>query len=258
MTAAATAPERPSTAPRRPALDRQTAARLAADEYRLFVEQLRELGPDDWRRPTACPAWDVHAMVCHVLGSAEMFGSTVEQMRQLRSARRRGGLFVDALTAVQVEKHVHRSPDELLERLPAAVERAARRRARLPGVMRRRTLAGQPVEPTGTQTEAWTIAYVVDTILTRDTWVHRSDIALATGRSMALTPDHDGVVVADVAAEWAQRHGQPCRLTLSGPAGGSWEWGEGGPALELDAVEFCRTVSGRAPGTGLLATPVPF
>lgn len=27
---------------------------------------------------------------------------------------------------------------------------------------------------------------------------------------------------------------------------------------ELDAVEFCRIVSGRAPATGLLATEVPF
>jgi hypothetical protein len=28
--------------------------------------------------------------------------------------------------------------------------------------------------------------------------------------------------------------------------------------LALDAVEFCRILGGRAPGTGLLATIVPF
>ena len=50
-------------APRVSALDRAVAMRLAADEYTLFVEQLRELTPDDWRRPTPCPGWDVHAMV---------------------------------------------------------------------------------------------------------------------------------------------------------------------------------------------------
>jgi hypothetical protein len=71
------------------------------------------------------------------------------------------------------------------------------------------------------------------------------------------------VLVADVAAEWAQRHGQSCTLTLTGPAGGTWSWGAGGPSLQLDAVEFCRLLAGRGEvpdvdGRDLLATPVPF
>ena len=73
---------------------------------------------------------------------------------------------------------------------------------------------------------------------------------------MTLTPDHDGAIVADVVAEWAQRHGQPYRLTLTGPAGG--DWGTGGQAIEMDAVQFCRVLSGRGEGSGLLATEVPF
>jgi hypothetical protein len=73
-----------------------------------------------------------------------------------------------------------------------------------------------------------------------------------------LTPDHDGRIVADVVAEWAAAHRRPYRLTLAGPAGGTWSTGEDGASLALDAVEFCRTVSGRAPGTGLLAHAVPF
>jgi hypothetical protein len=75
---------------------------------------------------------------------------------------------------------------------------------------------------------------------------------------MALTPEHDGVLVADVVAEWAQRHGQRCSLTLTSPAGGTWTWGADGPAYELDAVRFCRILSGRATGEGLLTTRVPF
>jgi len=59
-------------------------------------------------------------------------------------------------------------------------------------------------------------------------------------------------------AEWAQRHAQPCRLHLTGLAGGTWVFGSGAPALELDAVEFCRILSGRARGAGLLTTEVPF
>ncbi len=73
-----------------------------------------------------------------------------------------------------------------------------------------------------------------------------------------LTADHDGVIVADVVAEWATRHRQPFTLHLTGPAGGTWVSGEGGPLIETDAVEFCRVLSGRGHGDGLLATQVPF
>jgi uncharacterized cupin superfamily protein len=106
--------------------------------------------------------------------------------------------------------------------------------------------------------ERWTFGYLIDTILTRDTWMHRVDTAQATGREMTLSADHDGVLIADAAAEWAGRHGQPVRLCLTGPAGGIWEWGQGGPRIEFDAVEFCRILSGRAAGDGLMSQEVPF
>ena len=57
--------------------------------------------------------------------------------------------------------------------------------------------------------ETWTFGYMFETILTRDTWMHRIDTAKATGRPLVLTADHDGVLVADVVAEWAARHGAP-------------------------------------------------
>jgi hypothetical protein len=95
-------------------------------------------------------------------------------------------------------------------------------------------------------------------VLSRDTWMHRIDTARATGHDPELTPGHDGVLVADIVAEWASRHGRPFALTLTGPAGGRWRHGQGGPETELDAVEFCRILSRRAPGDGLLTTEVPF
>jgi hypothetical protein len=88
--------------------------------------------------------------------------------------------------------------------------------------------------------------------------MHRVDITRATGREMVLTADHDGRLVADVVAEWARRHGQPFTLHLTGPAGGVFTQGTGGDELTLDAVEFCRTLSGRANGAGLLTQEVPF
>lgn len=243
--------------PWRRAVDRTTAMRLAAAEYGRFADALRSLAPEDWKRRTACPAWDVHAVACHVLGMAELSASPIEQARQMRAAGRRGGLFIDALTELQVDKHVHRSSPDVLERLAAVGARATRGRRLTPAPLRGVRMQ-QAADEKGEQVETWTLGFLVDVILTRDTWMHRSDVAAATGRPMTLTPEHDGVLVADVAAEWASRHGQPCTLTLTGPAGGRWTWGSAGPGIELDAVEFCRVLSGRGRGEGLLATRVPF
>jgi uncharacterized protein (TIGR03083 family) len=206
--------------------------------------------------------WDVHAMACHVLGMADFSASVPEQVRQMRAARKTGGLFIDALTSLQVAKHVSRPPAEVVARLGQVGPRAAAGRRRTPALVRRFTLADQPIDETGTQTEKWRLGYLVDVILTRDTWMHRSDIAAATGRAMALTAEHDGVLVGDIVAEWAARHGRPCTITLTGPAGGTWTFTGGGggdpAALELDAEEFCRILAGRGSGDGLLATRVPF
>lgn len=261
MTAMVDAPV--ACSPRRPAIPRNVAMPLAAQEYDRFVAQLRELSPDDWSKPTACPEWDLHAMACHVLGMAEFAASVRERVRQMRAARRAGGLFIDALTALQVSKHIARSPAAVVDRLAEVAPHAAAGRRRTPALVRRMALAEQPVDERGAQTEKWTLGYLTDVILTRDTWMHRSDVAAATGRAMTLTPEHDGILVADVAAEWAARHGKPCMLTLTGPAGGTWTFNGiragGDPAVhEFDAVEFCRILSGRGRGVGLLATRVPF
>jgi hypothetical protein len=112
----------------------------------------------------------------------------------------------------------------------------------------------------GDHVERWSNGYLVDVILTRDTWMHRMDVARATGRLPELTAEHDGRIVADVVEEWAERHGRPYRLELTGPAGGTF--GRGAPELAMDAVDFCRVLSGRQPTTPaeheLLDTPVPF
>jgi hypothetical protein len=75
--------------------------------------------------------------------------------------------------------------------------------------------------------------------------------------------DHDGVIVADIVAEWTRRHGQPYRLELTGPAGGNWSSDPSSEEIVMPAADFCRILAGR-PGPdvgqpwGLLATQVPF
>jgi uncharacterized protein (TIGR03083 family) len=247
-----TAPNGPRTA----ALPHGAAMRLASTEYERFLDLLRALEPGDWTKPTECPGWDVRALASHVLGVVEMAASIRENSRQLKLARRRGGAFIDALTGLQIEERQHMTPEQITGRLAARAPRAARARRRAPGFIRHRVMPD--MQQVGGRDEAWTIGYLIDVVLTRDPWMHRADVARATGASHKLTADHDGVIVADVVAEWATRHRQPFTLHLTGPAGGTWVSGEGGPPIETDAVEFCRVLSGRGHGDGLLATQVPF
>jgi uncharacterized protein (TIGR03083 family) len=245
----------PST-PRAAALSRDTAMRLAATEYQRFLDLLRALSPGDWARPTECPGWDVHAMAAHALGMVELAASIREQRRQFKLARGRGGVLIDALTGLQVDERQHMTPEQIIARFAARAPKAARARRRTPGFIRGRTMPER--QPVGGRDEAWTIGFLVDIILTRDPWMHRADICRATGADHVLTAEHDGVLVADVVAEWSARHGQPCALRLTGPAGGSWETGDGGQLIETDAVGFCRALSGRGHADGLLAVQVPF
>ncbi|NKE62087.1 maleylpyruvate isomerase family mycothiol-dependent enzyme [Lentzea sp. PSKA42] len=226
--------------------------RLAKTEYERFLALLEGLAPQDWSKPTGCPGWDVRAMAAHLLGMAEMSASMREGMRQVKLAQARGGVLVDALTALQVEERAGMSPAQIVARYAEVTPRAVKARRRTPWFARRHKMP--TTETVNGREEAWTLGFVTDVIMTRDPWMHRTDIAKATGAPMVLTADHDGVLVDDVVHEWAERHGRPFTLHLTGPAGGTW--GSDGPKLEFDAVEFCRALSGR--GTAPLDTEVPF
>jgi uncharacterized protein (TIGR03083 family) len=247
-----------------PAIKRPTAMRLAQTEYRRVADAVDALRPEDWIRPTVCTEWDVRQLVAHIAGQANLFSTPLELARQMRGAKARqrpGQAEIDALTALQVEERQHLGPDELRADLRWVGPRGARGRRRVPGFVRRRRLPG--AEVVNGVPETWSVGYLTDVILTRDPWMHRLDLARATGHDLVLTPDHDGVIVADVVAEWGRRHGQPYRLELTGPAGGRWSFGTGGDEIVMDAAGFCRILSGRPSADGgqsgrLLATQVPF
>jgi uncharacterized protein (TIGR03083 family) len=247
---------RSAAPPRRSALDRGTAMRLAATEYGRYLDQLRTLDAADWERPTDCTLWDVRELAGHCLGMAEFAAALRTAVRQNVAASRRGGVFIDALTGLQVQENARLSSAQLVARYAEVAPRAVRGRRRRAAILGRVPMPG--AQTINGVAERWTFGYLVETILTRDTWMHRIDTARATGHDLVLTPDHDGAIVTDVVAEWADRHGQRYTLTLTGPAGGRWRAGSDGPELELDAVEFCRVLSGRGHGEGLLGVEVPF
>jgi uncharacterized protein (TIGR03083 family) len=240
-----------------PVLGHDEAMRLAEVEYDRLLAVTDELREDEWSQPTECPGWDVKDMLGHVLGMLELQSDGEERVRQIKTAAgiaaQTGGLRLDALTALQVREHATLAPGELTRALHAAVPRALAARSAFTAEQRAATYESElPGEA------PWTIGYLFDIIHTRDPWIHRTDISRAIGREVALSADHDGRIVADVVVDWARRHGQAFTLTLSGPAGDAFCAGAGGGDLDLDAVEFCRILSGREHGTGLLATSVPF
>jgi uncharacterized protein (TIGR03083 family) len=241
------------------AITRSEAEGLARTEYARVADQLRSLAADDWTKPTDCPLWDVRAIAGHTLGMLSTFTGVRRLIGEMRAAQKaatqNGGPLVDSLTARQVAANADLSTEELIAAIDALGPQAAVWRAQAPRPLRwmpmRQEVGGAP--------ETWRMAYLLDVILTRDAWMHRVDIARATHQQMVLTPDHDGRIVTDVVAEWARRHGQAFTLSLTGPAGGTFVAGDGtGEAITIDAVEFCRTLSGRTEAVGLLSQEVPF
>lgn len=232
---------------------------LGATEYQRFIDLLRTLNPEDWARPTDCSQWDVRATVAHSLGSIELNASLREMAHQMRTATKRakasGNPMVDELTALQVRERASITPAELLVRIETVAPRAIAGRRRMPSLLRRLVKVDTP--PPFKQ---MTLGYLCDTIFTRDVWMHRVDICRATGKNMVLTDDHDGRLVAAIVGEWAGHHGEAFDLVLDGPAGGHFRQGYGGEQLRLDAVEFCRILSGRdvASARGLMSSEVLF
>jgi uncharacterized protein (TIGR03083 family) len=234
---------------------------LQGSELERTLAMLRELGADQWNTPTDCPAWDVRAMYQHVLGACEAGASMRENVHQLRAGyahrRANGGPLEAGLSNVQVRERAELTPDQIVDRLTEIAPKTVRGRRRVPGLVR--NVAKLKID--GPVYETWKLGYLIDTIYLRDTWMHRVDTAHALGILPQLSADHDGRIVADVVAEWARRHGQPFVLELTGPAGGTYSQEPDAATVErlsLDAVEFCRTLAGREPATGLLATVVPF
>jgi uncharacterized protein (TIGR03083 family) len=250
---------RSDAAPRRPRIDRGLAMRLAAAEYARCAQLLARLEPEHWSAPTVNTGWDVRDTAGHMLGMMQMmssvpqlFGQMSTSMREARKAK--APVSIDFLTALQVRRNAGLTTAELIQRWRDLAPKAVRGRRRIPRLLQRQTMP--EAQLVGGRLERWTLGYLVDVILTRDPFMHRLDICATTGLDPQVTSDHEGRLVADIVHEWAERHGQACSLELTGPAGGVW--GTGGEQITMDALEFCRVVSGRGEASGLLTTAVPF
>jgi uncharacterized protein (TIGR03083 family) len=240
-------------------LTRDEAKIIAEEEFRRFAALVASLTDDEWTRPTDCTEWDVRKVALHVLGSADGQASVKEFVHQFVrglpvNKQIDSHHFVDGLNELQIRERSHLSNADIVAQLRAIGPRAVKGRWRAPAPMRYLPIKfGEPVGWRG-----WApMKYLLDVGFTRDVWAHRIDICEATGRPMQVTPDHDGRLVGDIVAEWATIYGVPFELVLDGPAGGKYSYGVGGERVEMSATDFIRVLSGRIPGTGTLANPLP-
>jgi uncharacterized protein (TIGR03083 family) len=237
-------------------ITRSEAHGLAEEEFRRTALLVASLTSAEWAAPTDCTGWDVRKMVLHILGSGDSQASVREFAHQFRR-----GLplnreidshhWVDGMNELQIRERGHLSNEELVAKVGAVGPRAVKGRWRTPPPVRY-----VPV-PFGPPIGWMPLKYLLDVGFTRDIWAHRIDIHAAIDRPMHLSADHDGRLVADIVAEWAGIHGQPFELVLDGPAGGKFSQGMSGERIEIDALEFIRTLSGRLPGVGVLSNQLP-
>lgn len=218
---------------------------LAAAEVARFIALMEALEPDDWARPTPCVGWSVRDILAHQAAAYAAGARLSEFLRQNGRPTQKGQLAEDAANLVQLADRAGRGPAELLAELRAAWPAAARRRARAMNWLRPITLP-RPEGP------GLSLGHLFGVIHTRDTWMHRLDIGRATGRMIALTPEHDGRIVALVLRDLAQSlppklGGQAVVFELGGGAGGRWRVGAGPAAAEvrMDGLDFNIYASGR-------------
>jgi len=246
-----------------PRITRDDAEEVAARAYSQLLDLLERLDADSWSTPTDCDGWDVADMVGHLIGAAKGNASRRELVRQGIHGKRRAKAFdgnsLDALNDLQVRDHAHLSAAERITALREVAPRAIRGRVRTGGLLRRVPV---PLDTGGSSMDGLPgsvrLGHLMDVIYTRDVWLHTVDIEQATGVAADRSGDLDRIVVHDAVAEWLQQHEQPVRMELTGPGGGTFVQGADGPGVEVDAIAWARTVSGRVSGQGLLAVPVLF
>ena len=237
-------------------ITRTEARVLATAEFEKFAALAASLTPDEWATDTACVGWDVRKMVLHVLGSAEAQASPRVFLHQLRrglplNKEIQSHHWVDGLNELQIRERTGLACAEVVAQLQTVGAKAVKGRFGTPLPMR------YPPVPFGEPIGWKPVNYLLEVGFTRDIWAHRIDIHAAIGRPVDLDLAHDGRLVADIVAEWAQLHGEPFDLLLTGTAGGTFGQGDGGEHVEMDALDFIRTLTGRLAGSGVMRHPLP-
>jgi uncharacterized protein (TIGR03083 family) len=229
-----------------PPITPDQVAEVATAELQASIALLADLDDRGWARPTDCAGWTVHDLTAHLVGQYQGLASLWVYLRRHRRAQRRYPALsrLDADNRQQIDDLGGHSGRELIAMLATIGPKAIRARRRVPGLVRRQHTGRMYPEERLPDDR---LSYMLDVLGPRDLWMHRVDLARATGRPLALGA-HDREVVAQVIADLGRAwEGPPVLLELSGPAGGRWALGDGSPVatVRADAVNYLRALSGR-------------
>ena len=230
-----------------PRLTHAEANRLAATELERVIALVESLAGDDWAQPTDCTEWTVRDMVAHISGALAASASFDQFKRQMVHNPYMSEMEqIDAINRVQVEDRADMTTDELLAELREIGPKGLRTRQRLPWIVRnlRAPLGVLGFAPIG---------YLTDIIYPRDQWMHRVDICRATGKTMQVTPEHDGRMIALVMKDVARKvnaklNDKTVDLRLTGALEQTYRFGKQSipdATVTLDFFEFNRLASGR-------------
>jgi uncharacterized protein (TIGR03083 family) len=217
--------------------------RLAPEQFRSFLVELRELSPEEWDAPTDCDRWSVKDIVAHILGWAHATVSPREGAHQFRAGfayRKELGNILNGQNEVQVEERRSMSTEELIAALEHWYPKFLKFRRRAGGNVSR-------VVPFAYPTIGFTnLTYLMNTIFMRDMLAHRVDIATAVDRPLRRTMVEDRIL-EDCLKEWASLSTANATLRVTGIGAGEYRAGEGSAAtITTDGTQMVRVLAKRA------------
>jgi uncharacterized protein (TIGR03083 family) len=222
------------------------AAQVSRAQRLHLIDEAVRLADDQWQVVTECPRWTVFDIVAHVTAAMQNAANPVLWVTDgvRGKLRHPHDAFLDAANEIGINRRRGHTVSQLVADFRGLINSAEP-----PRLMR-----WVPVPVGGLPPHA-DVTYLVDVVLARDTWLHRYDVARATGGSVDPDPTSDEVVaqvVRDLARAWK---GPDLVLDLTGPEGGTWLLGTrpDAPVVALPAVEFLRHLSGRVARADLLA-----
>ena len=237
-------------------ITRKEARVLAAAEFEKFAALAASLTPDEWATDTDCVGWDVRKMVLHVLGSADAQASPRVFLHQLRrglplNKEIESHHWVDGLNELQIRERSGLTDVEVVAQIQAVGTKAVKGRFGTPLPMRYTPVPfGEPI--------GWKpVNYLLEVGFTRDVWAHRIDIHAPSAVPWHWTPPTTDAWSPTSSPSGRRSTEKPFELLLTGTAGGTFSQGNGGEQVEMDALDFIRTLAGRLSGTGVMQHPLP-
>lgn len=213
----------------------------------VLTELFEHLDDDQWALPAHPYQWTLHELLGHLIGVEEYTGAVFGLWQQPQVSG--SGDDHLARTDTHVAARAGRSPAESLAEWRALVD----------AVIDHVAQGGSDRLADEVTYEGW--PFHVDSVLvarTFELWTHADDIRRAIGDALdvpaapvlrAMSSVSVGSLPAAVLVVNPEQAGRAFKVVLTGPGGGTWQFGDPGAAPEAtlvaDVVDYCRVVARR-------------